>query len=60
MSVKDQSDVHSSRLEVVECLEMNACCCLVIRLAANRAEDRESLITYFIILQVVHVNGIGL
>ena len=44
LSAKDQSDVHSSRLEVMKYLEMNACCCFVIRLAASRVEERESWI----------------
>ena len=60
MSGEDQSDVHSSSLEVVECLEINASCCLVIKLAASRAYDRESLIIDSIILHVVHVKDIGL
>ena len=60
LSAKDQSDVHSSRIEVVECFEMNACCCLVMRLAASRAEDIQSLIIDSIIFHVVHVKDIGL
>ena len=60
MSAKDQLDVHSSMLEVVECLEMNACCCLVMRLAVSRAEDMASLIIDSIMLRVVHVKDIGL
>ena len=45
---------------MVECLEMNACFCLVMRLAVSRAEDMASLIIYSIILHVVHVKDIGL
>ena len=45
---------------MVEYVEMNACCCLVIRLAASRAEDRTSLITDSITLLVVYIKDIGL
>ena len=45
---------------MVECLGLDARCCLVVRLAASSAEDRESLIIDSIILHVVHVKDIGL
>ena len=45
---------------MVESLEMNACLCLVMRLAVSRAEVMASLIIDSIILHVVHVKDIGL
>ena len=45
---------------MLEFLEMNACCCLAMRLAVSRAEDMSSLIIDSIILHVVHVKDIGL
>ena len=45
---------------MVGCLEMNACCYLVIRLAASRDEDRPSLIIDSNILHAMNVIDIVL
>ena len=58
--VKCYRPIRFKYVRSLECLEMNACGCLVIRLAATSAADMESLIIDSIILHVVHVNDIVL